>query len=299
MISAQFSVDDSIEQIAHAIPFGTTIDLAIINTAGIDYAEWEIVGQSHSATTATITPSSLGLTATFQFPLDPGVDWSVLLRCKANGGRGANGSINNNLFAYAVIGTTAHGPIVPFAANEGFARNPVAGWCEDLNNKTALATPSTAGLMSAAQVATLNAAVLSKAHGRQETDVALSTNSETILIPSIAIGGLDASSTYLFTVGARLAVHRTGVPTTCGYLDIVAYGYVQSDSSGGVGTTLRILGSTPDQSKLPTVIATATAAITDNVDYDFRITATRSTDIAMVVDSVEYWISSLDKLTVS
>ena len=74
MISAQFSVDDSIEQIAHAIPFGTTIDLAIINTAGIDYAEWEIVGQSHSATTATITPSSLGLTATFQFPSDPGVD---------------------------------------------------------------------------------------------------------------------------------------------------------------------------------------------------------------------------------
>ena len=63
MISAQFSVEDSIEQIAHAIPFGTTIDLAIIKTAGIDYAEWEIVGQSHSATTATITPSSLGLTS--------------------------------------------------------------------------------------------------------------------------------------------------------------------------------------------------------------------------------------------
>ena len=299
MISAQFSVDDSVEQIAHAIPFDTTIDLAIINTAGIDYAEWEIVGQSHSDTTATITPSSLGLTATFRFPSDPGVDWSVLLRSKANGGRGANGSIDNNLFAYAVIGTTAHGPMVPFAANEGFARNPVAGWCEDLNNKTALATPSTAGLMSAAQVATLNAAVLSKAHGRQETDVALSTNSETILIPSIAIGGLDASSTYLFTVGARLAVHRSSAPTTCGYVDVVAYGYVQSDSSGGVGTTLRILGSTPDQSKLPSEIATTTASIVDGSDNYFYIQATRSTDIAMVVDSVEYWISSLDKLTVS
>lgn len=169
----------------------------------------------------------------------------------------------------------------------------------DLRVLGATATSSTAGLMSAAQVATLNAAVLSKAHARQETDVALSTNSETILIPSIEIGGLDASSSYLFTVGARLAVHRTSAPTTCGYVDVIAYGYVQSDSSGGVGTTLRILGSTPDQSKLPPAIATATSVITDNVDYDFRITATRPTDIAMVVDSVEYWISSLDKLTVS
>lgn len=167
----------------------------------------------------------------------------------------------------------------------------------DLRVLSSGATTSSAGLMTAAQVVQLNAAVLSKAYGRLDTDVMLTTNAATVLIPTIEIGGLDASTKYAFVVGVRICVHQTGSPNTCGFIDIVAYGYVVSNSSGGAGVELRVLGSVPDQSKLPAAIATATATVADGTDSFFYITATRPTGVAMVVDSVEYRISSLERLT--
>lgn len=160
-----------------------------------------------------------------------------------------------------------------------------------------LATTNNAGLMTAAQVVKLNAAVLSKAYGRLDTDVALPNDTEKTLIDTITVTGLTASSTYAFVVGVRICVHKTSSVSTCGFIDIVAYGSLTSDASG-VATSINILGSVPDQSKLPSSIATMTARVTDpgSLNY-FYITATRPTGVAMIVDSVEYHISSLERLT--
>lgn len=165
-----------------------------------------------------------------------------------------------------------------------------------VNDPKALASASSAGLMTAAQVTQLNAAILSKAHGRSETNVALTTDSATVLIPYINIVGLAPSSTYSFVVGARIPVHQTSDKTICGFVDVVAFGYAITNSSGVV-TTLRIKGTTPDQSKLTSTISTTTASIEDGATDYFYITITRSYGVAMTVDAVEYWISSLEKLT--
>lgn len=295
MISALYSVNGSSDQVAHSVSFNTDVALAIVNTAGIDYAQWDIVGQSHTATTATITPGVKGLTATLRFPVDPGVDWAIRLRCKVNGGA-VNGVVDNNLIAYMVIGTMAHGPSVPFVANEGFDRNPVAGWCEALNSKTSLATPSTAGLMSASQVATLNTAVLAAAHGHTTVATTLGYDGVTIVVPSINITGMAVSSRYNLVVGARVTVHQTGTPANYGFIDVVAYGYVIS-GTGGAGSELRIASSTADSSKLSSALAATTAAIVDKTSSDFEITVTRPTGVSIVVDAVEYWIATLEKLT--
>lgn len=130
MPSALFSVGGSSAQVAQVVTFGATTPLAIVNTAGIDYAEWTVVGQSHAATAVTVTPGAKGLTATIAFPADPGTDRSVLLECKANGGKGANGSPDARLICRRVIGTSGHSGIVPVSMNESFERDAIVGWAQ-------------------------------------------------------------------------------------------------------------------------------------------------------------------------
>ena len=134
MPSALFSVGGSSAQVAQVVAFGSTTALAIVNTAGIDYAEWSIVGQSHAATAVTITPGSKGLTATITFPADPGNDWSVLLECKANGGRESNGTPDGALICRRVIGTAAYSALVPICSNEVYERDSTIGWVAPLNS---------------------------------------------------------------------------------------------------------------------------------------------------------------------
>lgn len=133
MASALYSVAGSTAQTAHVVAYGSTTALAFSDTSGIDYGEWTVVGQSHAATTVTLNPGTKGLTASLVFPADPGVDWSVLIEGKANGGRGPTGTQDPALRCYRVIGTTAHGSIVPVCVNEEFARDASVGWASALN----------------------------------------------------------------------------------------------------------------------------------------------------------------------
>jgi len=143
MPSALFSVGASSAQVAQVVAFGSTTALAIVNTSGIDYAEWSVVGQSHADLAVTITPGAKGLTATITFPADPGADRGVLLECKSNGGKDSLGRADPNLICRRVIGTTAHGSQVPYCANEEFERDPVVGWAKALNSAPSLSLNST------------------------------------------------------------------------------------------------------------------------------------------------------------
>lgn len=133
MTSALYSVAGSTAQTAHVVAYGSTTALAFASTSGIDSGEWTVVGQSHAATSVTITPGTKGLTASLVFPSDPGLDWSVLIEGKANGGRGPTGAQDPALRCYRVIGTTTHGALVPVCVNEEFARDASVGWASALN----------------------------------------------------------------------------------------------------------------------------------------------------------------------
>jgi hypothetical protein len=143
MTSALFSVGASSAQVAQVVAFSSTTPLAIVNTSGIDYAEWSVVGQSHADLAVTITPGAKGLTATITFPADPGSDRGVLLECKANGGKDSLGRVDPSLICRRVIGTTAHGSQVPYCANEEFERDAVVGWAKALNSAPSLSLNST------------------------------------------------------------------------------------------------------------------------------------------------------------
>jgi len=130
MPSALFSVGGSSAQVAQVVSLFASVPLAIVNTAGIDHATWAIVGQSHADVAPTLTVGANGLTATIAFNVDPSHDQSVLLECRANGGRGANGAPDARLICRRVIGTNGATGIVPVAMNESFERDAIVGWAQ-------------------------------------------------------------------------------------------------------------------------------------------------------------------------
>lgn len=138
MTSALFTVNSSSVQQAHVAAFGSSVSLAVANTAGVRQVEWSIVGTSRSGLaiptiTATGTPS--GVTASFPMPSDPGdgEGRSFLVQCLVNGGRDALGQSDPALLVRRVVGARSSAGYVPACVNERDERNATHGWLELLN----------------------------------------------------------------------------------------------------------------------------------------------------------------------
>jgi hypothetical protein len=282
MANALYSVAGSTAQVAHVVAFGATVSLAIANTSGIDYAEWSIVGQSHTATAVTITPGSKGLTATIAFPIDPGVDWAVLLQCKANGGIGSNGVVDPLLTCRRIIGTTTHASIVPVCANEELTRNAVVGWAEAFN----------AGILAMGLAALDPFSLIPRSLWRrnQTLSIALSTDAATDYL-SIAMTalfgdesleglGISVSHTYAAVFSSRVTIIETANPQHFAFVDIVAP--VAIIGNGSV-ITFGIDAATASVTVVGTsTMLTAMASIRDTSDTIY-LSASRPPGVACTV----------------
>jgi hypothetical protein len=143
-LSANFSVNGSVEVVAHETTFGATVNLQLLSLSGVRSIQWTIgdpdsegssAGTSHVMEAPTITPAGAptGATASFTMVADPGdgEGRAVTVKCKVTGQNGATA------VAYRIVGVPNAAGIVPLAVGEELFRHPTLGWTQEIN--TALA----------------------------------------------------------------------------------------------------------------------------------------------------------------
>ncbi len=249
-ISAAFTIEGASNPAAHAVAYGTTVDLAIVSSAGLDSVEFSIIGASKSGTTfPTLTEagSPLGSTASFAMPSDPGdgLGRSFLIKCVAR-------SQYETAVSYGVVGAVNTDGILPVAVGEELTRDTTYGWIDVLN--AAAAPSATASALPVASIETSGFSVIGK------TDT----------------GTGPAEAITMLTQG--ILVRRSGdvLPIQISEGNILgrlsggdvddnppnAYSFTNSEANGG-NPTLKVA---PEDTAQVSSLATAT-----NNDYDFAI----------------------------
>jgi hypothetical protein len=124
--------------------------------------------------------------------------------------------------------------------------------------------------------------------------VSLSTNSSTPVL-AVVVSDLGISKTYSSIIGVRLAINTTGTPANCGYIDITAMGSVVTNGSSVATFTFDTSNISVDSGKLKPAISSVVAGIAASTG-GFTVSATRVTDVAMTVSSVQVWIVTIDEV---
>lgn len=138
MASTSFSVAGSTTHAAHVVAFGATVAFAVTDPTGLIGVRWSILGKSSSAATdlTITTPTTFGASTTI--PADPGTDWSWIVKCEGDIGKGyglgSDGQPDASLVSTRLIGTTTYGAVVPLCAGETTERDAVCGWVGVLNS---------------------------------------------------------------------------------------------------------------------------------------------------------------------
>jgi hypothetical protein len=130
-------------------------------------------------------------------------------------------------------------------------------------------------------------------NGHTTSDVALSSNSSTSVLP-VTLSGLVASKKYNFTLGIRVVEYTDSNHAVAGSIDLVVDCNATTDSSGVATCTLAGTPS-PDTSRLPAGLSGATATVAASTG-GFTIFATRPTGTACHVRA-HWWVNTFEDVT--
>lgn len=137
-LSAAFTVEGNANPARHQVAYGSTVDLALLDTDGASSIVWSIMGCSDdSEPIPTITPSGnpSGKTASFVMPMDSGdtLGRTFLVRCiVSNQVRGADGAYEQDI-SYGVVGAVNSQGRLPIVPGEKNYRNATHGWAPEIN----------------------------------------------------------------------------------------------------------------------------------------------------------------------
>jgi hypothetical protein len=244
------------------VPLGT---FPVVSVANVDGA----ATTSHAATHATagadeLSPSDIGAATAAQGSL-------------------ADTALQPSGSGASLTGITAS---QVGAASTSHASTHVGG-----ADEIATATTSTAGLMSAAQVASLDA-LKPDQYAVTSTPVTLTEASQSVL--AVTLTGLPASSALIGIVGVRLTINTTGTPANCGFVDIAVGVSIVTDGSSVA--TCTVLGTvSPDASKAASAVSAITGTIAASTG-GITVSATRQSGITQKA-SCKVWIRDLQVLT--
>lgn len=133
MPSAAFTINSSSVTYLAVEP-GSTVNLALSSTQGVNSVQWTVEG-SHdpAATNPTITPGGSPLGATASFTMPSGLGQSYRIQCQINGGEDANGQAQELYTRSAVVGVANSNGLLPFASGETYERSVTHGSTKDIN----------------------------------------------------------------------------------------------------------------------------------------------------------------------
>jgi hypothetical protein len=135
MASALFTTNGSSTQAAKVVTFGSTVNYALVNAAGVNTVEYLIFGgDGLYFATAPVLSGAVG-NATQVMPADPGRDIGFGVECLVNGGLDGSGRPDPTLRCRRVVGTTVYGADIPIVAGETTERDSASGWVGPLNRR--------------------------------------------------------------------------------------------------------------------------------------------------------------------
>lgn len=209
-ISADFTINGVANPARHETTYGGTVNLALVNPAGIDVITWEVESSSNSGDTLpTITPGGTptGATASFTFLADPtdGTGRTVLVKCTCS-------TPYETVISRGVVGVLNDAGKLPVCANEGKVRDAISGWLDELNSALAAGANAASGVtfddtgLTYITAANVQAAL-------EDVDAALGEGADNTTIVSERVDGHDAEIEALQTAlsGGILALESASI----------------------------------------------------------------------------------------